>query len=132
MASAAGVGTGKCQQVCCPVCALAAVVTGEQHPLVTVIAYPYYLMFPALAAFGLWRPMVRRLPPDHPMTRHPLVTLFVAAFAGTVWGMVLMARRTGGGQTALPFGTLLCPAAMLVFLWGDDLTRAYLGLVLGR
>jgi hypothetical protein len=38
MASGAGVGTGKCQQVWCPLCALAAVVTGEQHPLVTVIA----------------------------------------------------------------------------------------------
>jgi hypothetical protein len=37
-ASGAGAGTGKCQQVWCPVCALAAVVTGEQHPLVTVIA----------------------------------------------------------------------------------------------
>jgi len=61
-----------------------------------------------------------------------LVTLFVAAFAGTLWGMVLMARRIGSGQTALPFGTLLCPAAMLVFLWGDDLMRAYLRLVLGR
>lgn len=34
----AGAGTGKCQQVWCPVCALAAVVTGEQHPLLTVIA----------------------------------------------------------------------------------------------
>ena len=33
-----GVGTGKCQQVWCPVCALAAVVTGEEHPLLTVIA----------------------------------------------------------------------------------------------
>jgi hypothetical protein len=31
-------GTGKCQQVWCPVCALAAVVNGEQHPLMTVIA----------------------------------------------------------------------------------------------
>lgn len=31
-------GTGKCQQLWCPVCALAAVVTGDQHPLVTVIA----------------------------------------------------------------------------------------------
>jgi leader peptidase (prepilin peptidase)/N-methyltransferase len=61
-----------------------------------------------------------------------LVTLFVAAFAGTVWGMVLMARRIGSGQTALPFGTLLCPAAMLAFLWGDDLMRGYLRLVLGR
>jgi hypothetical protein len=38
MASGAGAGTGKCQQVWCPVCALAAVVTGEEHPLVTVIA----------------------------------------------------------------------------------------------
>ncbi len=34
----AGAGTGKCQQVWCPVCALAAVVTGEEHPLLTVIA----------------------------------------------------------------------------------------------
>jgi hypothetical protein len=33
-----GAGTGRCQQVWCPVCALAAVVTGDEHPLVTVIA----------------------------------------------------------------------------------------------
>ena len=33
-----GAGTGKCQQVWCPLCALAAVVTGEEHPLLTVIA----------------------------------------------------------------------------------------------
>ena len=26
---------GKCQQVWCPVCALAALVSGEQHPLLT-------------------------------------------------------------------------------------------------
>ncbi|BBZ52154.1 hypothetical protein H7H82_07680 [Mycobacterium heidelbergense] len=32
------VGTGKCQQVWCPVCALAALATGDQHPLLTVIA----------------------------------------------------------------------------------------------
>jgi hypothetical protein len=31
-------GAGKCQQVWCPVCALAALVNGEQHPLLTVIA----------------------------------------------------------------------------------------------
>lgn len=29
---------GKCQQVWCPVCALAALINGEQHPLLTVIA----------------------------------------------------------------------------------------------
>jgi hypothetical protein len=37
-AARAGEGPGKCQQVWCPVCALAALVTGEEHPLLTVIA----------------------------------------------------------------------------------------------
>lgn len=31
-------GPGSCQQVWCPVCALAALVTGEEHPLITVIS----------------------------------------------------------------------------------------------
>ena len=35
--TAAG-GPGKCQQVWCPVCALAALVSGEQHPLLDVVA----------------------------------------------------------------------------------------------
>ena len=37
-AAGSGDGPGKCQQVWCPVCALAALVAGEQHPLLTVIA----------------------------------------------------------------------------------------------
>ncbi len=61
-----------------------------------------------------------------------LITLFLAALAGTIWGAVLMVRRVGSGQTALPFGVLLCPAAMLAFLWGEDWMRAYLNLVTGR
>lgn len=35
---AAAEDPGKCQQVWCPVCALAAAVNGEQHPLLTVVA----------------------------------------------------------------------------------------------
>lgn len=31
-------GETKCQQVWCPVCALAALVNGEQHPMLSVIA----------------------------------------------------------------------------------------------
>lgn len=31
-------GPGRCQQAWCPVCALAALVSGEQHPMLTVIA----------------------------------------------------------------------------------------------
>jgi hypothetical protein len=37
-ARTAGSGSGNCQQVWCPLCALAALVAGEQHPLLTVIA----------------------------------------------------------------------------------------------
>ena len=37
-ARAMGNSQGKCQQVWCPVCALAALVAGEQHPLLDVIA----------------------------------------------------------------------------------------------
>ncbi|GAA2552566.1 hypothetical protein [Mycolicibacterium diernhoferi] len=37
-ATSDGAGPGPCQQVWCPVCALAALVNGEQHPLLTVVA----------------------------------------------------------------------------------------------
>jgi hypothetical protein len=37
-AAGSGEGSGKCQQVWCPVCALAALAAGEQHPLLDVIA----------------------------------------------------------------------------------------------
>lgn len=37
-ARAAAGGAARCQQVWCPVCALAALVAGEQHPLLNVIA----------------------------------------------------------------------------------------------
>lgn len=37
-AARSGDQPGSCQQVWCPVCALAALVTGEQHPLLTVVA----------------------------------------------------------------------------------------------
>ena len=37
-ARAATGGAGKCEQVWCPVCALAALINGEQHPMLTVIA----------------------------------------------------------------------------------------------
>lgn len=37
-ARATGGAAGPCQQVWCPVCALAALINGEQHPLLSVIA----------------------------------------------------------------------------------------------
>jgi hypothetical protein len=61
-------GPGKCQQVWCPVCALAALVTGEHHPLLTVIADH------SVALLAVIRAMVEDLekagkpPPEGPPT----------------------------------------------------------------
>ena len=68
MAAASGDGPGKCQQVWCPVCALVALVSGEQHPLLTVIAEH------SVALLTVVRAMVediestpgRQPPPDEP------------------------------------------------------------------
>jgi len=61
-----------------------------------------------------------------------LLTMFLAAFIGSLWGGWLILRRSGGGQTPLPFGTLLVPAAMASYLWGEVWIRAYVGLIAGR
>ena len=37
-AQSASTSPGRCQQVWCPVCALAALISGEQHPLLDVVA----------------------------------------------------------------------------------------------
>ena len=58
-----------------------------------------------------------------------LVTLFLAALAGSLWGAWLMWRHQGDGKTALPFGTLLAPAAMVSLLWGQTWLDAYLRLL---
>lgn len=47
---AASDGPGKCQQVWCPVCALAALVTGEEHPLLGVIAEHSVALFEVIRA----------------------------------------------------------------------------------
>jgi leader peptidase (prepilin peptidase)/N-methyltransferase len=54
-----------------------------------------------------------------------LLTMFLAALGGSIWGGLLIARQQGGGKTALPFGSLLAPSAMIAFLWGDTWVAAY-------
>ena len=61
-----------------------------------------------------------------------LLTMFVASLAGSLWGLALMLRGRGGMKSELPFGTLLAPAAMIVFLWGHGWLAAYLRLLTGR
>jgi leader peptidase (prepilin peptidase)/N-methyltransferase len=58
-----------------------------------------------------------------------LITIFLASLSGSIAGLALVARGRGGRRTALPFGTFLAPVAVLVFVWGVDLLRWYLGLM---
>src|SRR5215831_5026905 len=58
-----------------------------------------------------------------------LLTLFLAALAGTLWGGWIILRHEGTGKTPLPFGTLLAPAAMITYLWGPFWLDAYLRLL---
>jgi leader peptidase (prepilin peptidase)/N-methyltransferase len=61
-----------------------------------------------------------------------LLTLFLSALAGSAWGLLLMARGRGGMKSPLPFGSLLAPAALVVFLWGETWLAAYLGSLVRR
>ena len=66
MATDALRGPGRCQQVWCPVCALAALVSGEQHPMLSVIAehsVALMAMVRAMAADPPPRPESAETPP---------------------------------------------------------------------
>jgi leader peptidase (prepilin peptidase)/N-methyltransferase len=54
-----------------------------------------------------------------------LLTIFLASLGGSVVGLSLMLIRKGGRRTALPFGTFLAPAALVVYLWGSNLVGWY-------
>ena len=58
-----------------------------------------------------------------------LLTLLLASLAGSLWGVGLMLARRGDRMTALPFGTLLAPAALIAYLWGAGWILAYLRLI---
>jgi hypothetical protein len=67
-AAASGAGPGACQQVWCPVCALAALVNGEEHPLLSVIAEHSVALMTVIRAMvdDLEAPGPDRPPPDGP------------------------------------------------------------------
>ena len=56
-----------------------------------------------------------------------LVVLFLAAMAGSIYGVWLMRRAGGDGKTAVAFGSFLAPAACLMLLTGGRLLTLYLG-----
>lgn len=55
--------------------------------------------------------------------------IFLASLAGSVFGAVLIASGKGSRRSAIPFGTFLAPAAMVLLLYGNTLFGWYRSLV---
>ena len=55
--------------------------------------------------------------------------IFLASLAGSIFGAALIAKGRGGRRTAIPFGTFLAPAAVVLLLFGDTLASWYRALL---
>jgi len=53
--------------------------------------------------------------------------LFIAAFFGSIYGVILM-RGKGDGKTAVAFGSFLAPAAVVMMVFGPQIMTWYLSL----
>jgi leader peptidase (prepilin peptidase)/N-methyltransferase len=53
--------------------------------------------------------------------------LFLAAFAGSLYGVILLKRSGADGKTAVAFGSFLAPAAILMWFAGERLMALYFG-----
>lgn len=60
-----------------------------------------------------------------------LLTIFIGAALGAIVGVILIARSGKGLKTSVPFGVFLCPAAIVVMLWGGHFLRWYASLLAG-
>jgi len=54
-----------------------------------------------------------------------LLTLFLASLGGALAGGLLMLRKKGTGKTALPFGSFLAPAGLVVYVFGGQILAWY-------
>jgi len=57
--------------------------------------------------------------------------LILASLGGALYGLYLM-RRGASARSAIAFGSFLAPAAAVVYVFGHDLWRAYIGFFLDR
>jgi leader peptidase (prepilin peptidase) / N-methyltransferase len=55
--------------------------------------------------------------------------IFLASLAGSLFGLLLIARGKGDKRSAIPFGTFLAPSAVALLLYGDPLFRWYRSLI---
>lgn len=74
--------------------------------------------FKLLAALGAWAGW-QSLP----------LTVLLASLVGAVTGIVLIAMKKQPRSQPIPFGPLLAAAGWISLLWGEPITRAWLGMV---
>lgn len=58
-----------------------------------------------------------------------LLTIFVAAVLGSLYGVLVVARRGGGRRSMVAFGTFLAAGAALCLFFGEELRHWYAGLL---
>jgi leader peptidase (prepilin peptidase)/N-methyltransferase len=57
----------------------------------------------------------------------PLIIL-LSSLVGAVCGIALMFIKRRGREIPIPFGPYLAAAGWIALLWGDTITRSYLGI----
>ena len=58
-------------------------------------------------------------------TVNTLLTLFLAAFIGTIVGLIVLKRTGQGRKTPIPFGPSIAVAAVIAYFWGADFVGWY-------
>jgi len=56
-----------------------------------------------------------------------LLTLVLASFAGSLFGVAVIASGRGSMKYALPFGTFLAVGALVAAIWGTPIVDWYVG-----
>lgn len=62
-------------------------------------------------------------------TLHTVMTLFLAAVLGLIFGGALLFIRKQGRKTPIPFGPAIVVAALLVYFYGEQLIELYVTLL---
>jgi leader peptidase (prepilin peptidase) / N-methyltransferase len=58
-------------------------------------------------------------------TVNTLVTLFLAAFIGSIIGIMVLKKTGKGRKTPIPFGPSIAAAAVIAYFWGADFVSWY-------
>lgn len=63
-------------------------------------------------------------------TVNTLLTLFLAAFIGSIMGLIILKKTGKGRKTPIPFGPSISIAAVVSYFWGADFVEWYMTMFL--